>query len=170
MNEGNKKVSIWNPEAAAKWSILFSPIFGGWLISNNWKTLGNEKEAKASILWAYAGIALIVMTIILNFFVLSEGKSSKGLFFIYLLVWYFLSAKKQIKYIKETYSNEYDKKSWMKPIGIAIASFLVYILLAFGISTAAAASTPTCDSSEVNNILTQIIKEQGITPYGITRV
>jgi membrane protease YdiL (CAAX protease family) len=138
MNEGNTKVSIWNPGAVANWSILFSPIFGAWLMSSNWKEIGNEAKAKSSMLWAYAGIALIVVTLLLNFFVLAEGKSSNGLFLIYFLAWRFTSARSQLKYVKEMYPNGYDKQSWMKPIGTTLGVIILYIGLIMGLAMATA--------------------------------
>lgn len=135
MNEENAKVSIWNPSGIANWSILFSPIFGGWLMSSNWKEIGDEKKAKSSMLWAYAGIALIVITLILNFFVLEEGKSSNGLFLIYFLAWRFTSARGQLKYVKENLSDGYHKKGWLKPILTAIGVLIGYIVFTVGIVT-----------------------------------
>ena len=36
---------IWNPSAAASWSLPFSPIFGAYLHMLNWRALGDEQKA-----------------------------------------------------------------------------------------------------------------------------
>ena len=142
MNEGSAKVSMWNPGAIANWSILFSPIFGGWLMSSNWKEIGDEKKAKSSMLWVYAGIALIVITLILNFFVLPEGKSANGLFLLYFVAWRFTSAKSQLIYVKNNLPDGYTKKGFIKPISIAISILFVYVALVLGVATAFTSSLP----------------------------
>jgi hypothetical protein len=59
-------VSLWNPEAAAMWSLVFSPAFGAYLHMRNWQQLGrNEKavESKARFLAATSILALnLVLT------------------------------------------------------------------------------------------------------------
>lgn len=126
MVEEKSSIKLWNPGALANWSILFSPIFGAWLMSLNWKEMGDEGKAKTTMFWAYAGIILIVITILLNSFVLEEGKNSNGLFLIYFLAWRFTNARSQLKHIKETFPDGYTKKGLIKPIGIALGIFLVY--------------------------------------------
>jgi len=44
--EANEAGAIWNPNAAANWSILFTPAFGSYLQMLNWRTL--SEPAKAS--------------------------------------------------------------------------------------------------------------------------
>jgi hypothetical protein len=44
---------IWNPSAAANWSIIFTPAFGSFLQAINWRVPGDEKKAKAMMNWFY---------------------------------------------------------------------------------------------------------------------
>jgi hypothetical protein len=39
--------ALWNPNAAANWSLLFSPMFGAWLHMKNWAALGEPERAAA---------------------------------------------------------------------------------------------------------------------------
>ena len=49
----------------------------------------------------------------------------------YLLVWYFVSAKAQAKYIKQNYANTgYDRKTWGKPILFGFAAFFAMVTIA----------------------------------------
>ena len=44
---------LWNPNAAACWSIIFNPIFGAWVHARNWKSLNRPKEEKWSMYFVY---------------------------------------------------------------------------------------------------------------------
>lgn len=33
-------IALWNPNAAANWSLLFTPLFGAYLHMLNWRSLG----------------------------------------------------------------------------------------------------------------------------------
>jgi hypothetical protein len=116
------KVSLWNPNAATMWSLVFTPLFGAWIHAKNWTALGDNEKVAKSMYWAYGAIAILV----LNLF---TTKGVAWLSLVYLLVWNFILGKQQIKYVKEKYGDTYDKKSWVKPIGIGVGAFLVYILI-----------------------------------------
>jgi hypothetical protein len=40
--------ALWNPNAAASWSLLFTPIFGSLLHMKNWQAMGNREKAASS--------------------------------------------------------------------------------------------------------------------------
>lgn len=113
--------SLWNPNVAASWSLLFSPIFGALIHAKNWKELGQEENAKKSMLWAYIGMIFMIVFIFLPD---SLGFTPA---IIFLLVWYFVVGNKQMKYISEN-QIQYSKKDWKKPISIALISLVAYIL------------------------------------------
>jgi hypothetical protein len=46
--------ALWNPNAAACWSLVFSPAFGAFLHARNAQSLGRTDEAKANRTWFYA--------------------------------------------------------------------------------------------------------------------
>jgi hypothetical protein len=114
------KPSLWSPNAAANWSLLFTPILGAWLHAKNWEALNEPEAAKKSMLWVYAGFVFLLVILFLP----DDAGSLPGLIFI--LAWYFTSAKKQVKYIKEK-SIEYQKKSWGKPLLAGVAGILLYL-------------------------------------------
>ena len=104
---------IWNPDAAGAWSILFTPIFGSILVYKNWNSLGESELAAKSKKCIYISVFMAIISVFFNL-----------IGFIYLVTWYYLSQKKQTKYIKEVRSGIYNKKGWLKPLGIALLSFL----------------------------------------------
>jgi hypothetical protein len=119
-----KQPELWNPNAAANWSFLFTVIFGAFLHAKNWKALGNEDNAKKSMYWMYGGIGSIVL-----YLFLPESAFDYVLIFGPLLGWYFTMAKAQAKYLNDS-NIDYKPKSWGKPVGIG----MVALVLFFGIS------------------------------------
>ena len=54
---------------------------------------------------------------------------------IFLLAWYFASARSQMKYVKEELGNEYERKPWKKPLKFGVVG-LVVLMIFLGISSA----------------------------------
>jgi hypothetical protein len=124
--------ALWNPNAAANWSLLFSPLFGAYLHALNWQSLGETQRASASMKWVYAGIVLLVFYLVIGFFV-SDKKAVDGFGrlagLIYLVSWYRGSAKAQAKYVKERFETSYPRKSWGKPLLIAVGCMFGFFVL-----------------------------------------
>ena len=108
-----KQVELWNPNAAANWSLLFSPAFGSYLHMKNWEALGEVQKAKSSKTWFISSLIFTVL----------------GLGFFVLVAWYFSIGKKQSIYVKEKFSDNYSKKSWGIPLLIGFGVFIVCIFL-----------------------------------------
>lgn len=105
--------SLWNPGAAASWSLLFTPVFGAYLHMRNWEELGEPEKAKSSKIWFYASIPFSIFFLGLPC----------------LLLWYFLSGKEQMAYVKEKYGDNYNKKPWGSPIFVCILIFATFYAL-----------------------------------------
>jgi hypothetical protein len=118
--------ALWNPNAAACWSLLLSPAFGAFLHARNAESLGRTDEAKANWVWFYVSLgylgfvwASIFVPVIPNilFDVIAIG---------ILLGWYFSPGKKQIQHVKETWEDRYQRKPWAKPLLVGFGCFLGY--------------------------------------------
>lgn len=107
-----KQIELWNPTAAANWSLLFSPAFGAYIHMKNWKALGDYQKAKSSKIWFIASIILSIL----------------GLGFIVLIAWYLSIGKKQITYVKQEFGENYVKKSWGTPLLIGFSFFIVFVI------------------------------------------
>lgn len=107
----NKVPALWNPNAAANWSLVFTPVFGSYLHMKNWEALGNTEKAKSSRTWFISSIILAII----------------GASFFVLIAWYFSIGKKQCIYVKENFKDEYPRKPWLKPLLIAFSIFIAYI-------------------------------------------
>jgi cation transporter-like permease len=53
--------TLWNPGAAANWSLLFSPAFGAFLHMKNWEALGEPGKASTAKTWIV--LTLIVLAV-----------------------------------------------------------------------------------------------------------
>jgi len=125
---------LWNPNVAANWSLVFSPVFGAVLHAANWRALGKPEKASVNMVWAWvtAGFALVnLLRLFLpeNGTVLAaSGRSAaiqvNGIMSLIglglLLGWCFTQDNPQIKYVKETLPAGYAKRSWGTALGIGV--------------------------------------------------
>ncbi|MDK4687806.1 hypothetical protein [Kingella negevensis] len=82
---------LWNPNAAANWSLLLGTAFGAVLHALKWKALGEEKLAKEN--WIWAGVYAVI-------YVFSFVTGKFGISFFVLLGWYFFSATNKPSFSK----------------------------------------------------------------------
>jgi len=117
--------AIWNPEAAGGWSLFFTPIFGSILVLRNWQALGAKDKVRGAQLWLIASIIMVIVQFLV----------STPLLFVYLVIWYFASAKSQAKYVREKWGKEYPRKSWLWPLligfGTVFAIFVFFFVIGF---------------------------------------
>lgn len=136
--------ALWNPSAAANWSLVFSPAFGAYIQMLNWRALGEPRRAAASKRWF---IAILCFVGLMGFMGIMRpgtdvGSLSSNLGFIVLIVWYLVSGRSQIKFVKERFGADYVRQPWSRPLVfgllavlgalgvIAIAGFVVGLLTA----------------------------------------
>ncbi len=113
--------ALWNPSAAANWSILLSPIFGAWLHAKNWIVLGEVERSRKSMRWVYSYAIFLVASLFL------PERIGPGAAFWILIIWYFLSGRPQAKYVKERFGENYTRKGWWKPLGTVL--LLIFALI-----------------------------------------
>jgi hypothetical protein len=116
--------ALWNPNAAANWSLLFSPVFGAWLHTRNWQALGETERAKTSRKWLVAGIVIVAAQLAAGV-LLRNNPGLQWLMnigaFVWLFTWYFASARGQARHVKERFGDDYPRKGWGRPLLIAVA-------------------------------------------------
>ena len=126
--------ALWNPNSAACWSLLFSPAFGAFLHARNADSLGRTEEAKANRMWFYISVAFLVFTLVSVIIPAIPDAIFRVAGIGLLLGWYFSLGKKQIKYVKDTWQDRYQRKSWTKPLLIAfgclVGLFVALFILA----------------------------------------
>lgn len=135
--------ALWNPNAAAGWSLLFSPIFGAALHMLNWQALGEPQKAAESKMWLYTCIGFFVLLMIASA-LLPESKlmdaASRAGGFALLLAWYFQNARPQARYVAERFGTTYPRRGWGKPIlytflvlfGLFVVMFVIVLVTGTG--------------------------------------
>jgi hypothetical protein len=120
-----KKVpEIWNPNAAANWSLVFTPAFGSFLQARNWSEMNQSGRAKGSMAWFFISLLAPIV-----FITLAGTQYLAGFAFWLLVIWYVFSGRKQVKYVKETHGDAITKKGWLKPLAIAFGILVVLAVL-----------------------------------------
>jgi hypothetical protein len=110
--------AIWNPNATANWSLIFTPAFGSYLQLLNWRALGEPEKAASSQNWFYVSLGMLVVYVLTGF-------RPIGLF---LFVWYFSAGRAQGKYVKEKFGSSYARKPWGKALLIGLAAIIGYFV------------------------------------------
>ena len=130
--------SLWNPNAAANWSLLFSPAFGAFIHARNAKALGRLEEAAANRMWFYGIITYLALSLFTILFPSIPDAPFRLISLILLLTWYFSLGKKQARFVKATYGAGYTRKCWSRPLIIGFASLIGFLMVAFAFGIVAA--------------------------------
>jgi hypothetical protein len=133
VHRGDPAPALWNPSAAANWSLLFSVVFGAVLHMKNWEALGEPEKAASSKKWAIGALVFFVAMILFSVFATNEKLAdglTKILGFALLLTWYFSSGRAQQRYVLAKFGKNYPRRGWLKPIGWALLAILGFIIVA----------------------------------------
>ena len=130
---------LWNPSAAARWSLLFSPIFGATVQMHNWIALGEPEKAAASRRWAISNLVVILGLGFLSAFLPDTKAIDLGLRMAglgLLIAWYIVSSRPQTNYIAARFGTAYPKKGWAKPLLYALLSLFAFVAAFLGVALA----------------------------------
>ena len=124
IGDGVAAPPLWNPNAAASWSLLFTPIFGTWLHWKNWVALGDKERAATARMWLIASAVVVGASMVLAQAVTAVAGAVRAVNFGFLLAWYFTSAKPQAAWVKQRFGDAYPRRGWAVPILIAIGAVI----------------------------------------------
>jgi hypothetical protein len=128
---------LWNPDVAAIWScLIFTSAFGAAVHAANWKRLGQPRRMWESLAWVVAppvsyfavGVLAAIRgheTSYVRFSFAAaflEGSLFQFSFvmaFLNVVAWYFLSGRKQSKYVVFEMKGRYRRDSWTVPFVLA---------------------------------------------------
>jgi hypothetical protein len=119
------KPILWNPTAAANWSLFFGPVFGTALHYVNWVTLGESKKAEQASKWFMVSVCVLIFGTV----AMTQASDSTLILSIniaLLLGWYFISAREQIRYVKQQHGKDYGRRRWWKPL---LGSFAILLIV-----------------------------------------
>jgi len=126
--------ALWNPNAAANWSLIFTPAFGAYLHMLNWRALQEPKRAAAAKAWFVVGLVMLGVYVLIGVAV-AEARAADGasraLALLFLIIWYYAAARGQARYVKERWGKDYPRRGWGKPLLIGVAAYAGFIAVAF---------------------------------------
>lgn len=145
---GERAPALWNPNAAAIWGLLLSPIFGAVLHMKNWQALGDAKKAAESRMWAIACSGFFIVLILASI-LFEESKAldlvSRAGGFGLLIAWYIQSARTQIRYIAGRFGTTYPRRGWGKPLLYAFLVFVAFMVVVFVLALVTGAASGEAD-------------------------
>jgi hypothetical protein len=125
--------ALWNPGAAANWSLLFSSAFGAFLHMKNWEALGEPGKAATAKKWFVVTLAVLAAAPVFSV-VLPDNKSVDASFrlatFALLVGWYASSGRGQMRVVKSKFGKLYPRQGWGKPILMGVLALIGYFLYA----------------------------------------
>jgi hypothetical protein len=136
--------AIWNPDAAANWSLVFTPAFGAYIQMRNWKALGEPGKADSARKWFYASLGMLVMHMLagaLNARLNNESSVMHWIGLWFLMLWYFASARPQAKVVKARFGAGYPRKPWDQAMLGAVIAGTAYLSISALVSYAFVAIT-----------------------------
>lgn len=123
---------LWNPNAAANWSLLFSPAFGAFLHMKNWQALGQPNKATSAKIWFVLSLVVLAgltCASVIGPYSKQQAGSVRTVGFLVLLAWYFGSARGQASYVKTRFGNTYPRRGWSKPLAVAVLALFALIVI-----------------------------------------
>jgi hypothetical protein len=123
--------ALWNPNAAANWSLLFSPAFGAFLHMKNWEALGQPGKAKVAKVWFVLSLVMlggVVLVPVIAPQLLDGG--ARGIEVMWLFAWYFTGGRPQVSYVRTHFGKIYPRRGWWIPLISAVVA-----IIAFGLAT-----------------------------------
>lgn len=118
--------AVWNPNASAAWSLLFTPAFGAFLHAKNAELLGRTAEADANRIWFYCSLAYLVVVAASVFFPMIPDRVFNAVAIGLLAGWYFSLGRKQAQYVRGTWQGRYQRKPWTIPLLVAFGCLIAY--------------------------------------------
>ncbi|WP_420210180.1 lysozyme inhibitor LprI family protein [Burkholderia aenigmatica] len=142
--QNTQNQAIWNPSTAASLSVVLTPAFGSYLHASNWRILGQPERAAASKVWFYVSLLVLAAMGLVAIGLVGKTDAGKDAIrgavniggLVYFVVWYVLSGRKQVSYVKEQFGKTYAKKSLVKPLLVAFACVIAYAAAIFGLLVA----------------------------------
>ena len=122
--------ALWNPNAAASWSLLFTPVFGTWLHWRNWLAMGEADRARTARYWFIAAVVVVLATVALSVLLptISDGVL-RAINIGCLIAWFYGGAKPQVLHVRARFGATYPRRGWIVPILAAIGVLAAVILL-----------------------------------------
>ena len=141
VGRGELSPALWNPNAAASWSLVLTPAFGAFLHMKNWQALGEPGKAATSKTWFMVILFLVVGLALLSGFmpeVKVLDRLSSWASIALLLGWYYSSARSQVAFVAGRFGTNYRRRGWLKPISLALLAYVGVLTFVWAVFLVAA--------------------------------
>jgi hypothetical protein len=129
------EAALWNPAAAACWSLVFTPAFGSYLVMRNWETLGQPRQAAVARKWFVFSLGLLVVQVLSAAFdarLHSESNLIDWVRLSCLVGWWVASAVPQARLLRSRFGAAYPRKQWDHALlGAVLAGTAYFVAKAF---------------------------------------
>jgi hypothetical protein len=129
----SESTSLWTPESAVGWSMLFSPAFGAYLVMRNWQQLGEHRKAVQAGCWLWLAVAFLLTDLVLAGLGAVQHRRlgvPAWAYIVLFLSWYLGSARAQRNFLVARKLDKYREKSWCVPLLAAVGVAIAYVNLA----------------------------------------
>jgi hypothetical protein len=124
--------ALWNPLAAAFWSLIFTPAFGAWLLMRNWEALGEQRHARTARAWFCFSVGLLVVRLLagaINMRLNSQSNFIHWVSLLYLAVWWLAAAVPQFRLVQSRLGADYPRQGWDYALLLGVLGGFSYYLM-----------------------------------------
>ena len=116
--------TLWRPSTVAVWSLLFTPVFGSWLLMHNWHVLGQAQAARTARRWLLASMLVLgleLLTAAVNERVNGSAPLAQLIGLAWLVLWLLAAAAPQWQLVRRRFGRRYARRGWNGALGMAAA-------------------------------------------------
>lgn len=168
---------LWNPMAAAWWSLLLSPLFAAILLDHNWRSIGNRRKAlwsraltvvSAGALAAGLVCAMVPTLPATDKLITGVGK----IVGVILTAACFSIARSQRQFLAGPDCPHHEKRRWGKPIALGAMGLASYLGLIIAIAVFSPPDVSLVES-ETSRVMTDFFKnepQRGVTGVSSVKI
>lgn len=116
-------LALWRPSAVAAWSLLFTPVFGSWLLMHNWRVLGQPQAARRAHRWLLASMAVLALQLLaeaINERVNGTTPLAQLIGMAWLGLWLLAAAAPQWQLVRQRFGRRYARRGWNGALAAAV--------------------------------------------------
>lgn len=129
LQRGQAEGALWNPAAAACWSIVFTPAFGAYLVMRNWEALGQPRQAAMARKWFCFSLGLLAVQVLsaaFNARLNSQSSVVQWFGLLYLGAWCAAAVLPQALQVRARFGAGYPRKAWDHALLAAVLAGSAY--------------------------------------------
>jgi hypothetical protein len=135
--------ALWRPSAVAVWSLVFTPVFGSYLLMCNWRALGQPRAAVAARRWLLASLGVLALELFagaINRRLNGGSPFVQWMGLAWLGLWLLAAAMPQWQLVRRRFGRAYARRGWNGALATGVAwgaaswsagTMLTWLLLAF---------------------------------------